>query len=149
MQTFVAQTLHFANFDDFLRMMQLKRKFESDWRAINALLEQAGARQRSDALYSLSVTQLDAFAANLQTALGLSTSRLISCGRWSARSKPTSACRPSTSCSRWMRSSPSQSPSGNRFTCYWKTRIASACGVSAWRRSVPCTRAAQASALWI
>ncbi len=75
-QTFVAQTLHFANFDDFLRMMQLKRKFESDWRAINALLEQAGARQRNDALYSLSVTQLDAFADNLQTALGLSTSRL-------------------------------------------------------------------------
>lgn len=77
-RAFVANTLHFANFDDFLRMMQLKRKFESSWRAINTLLEQAGARKRSDPLYRLTVTRLDAFADNLLSALALSEASLQS-----------------------------------------------------------------------
>lgn len=75
-KAFVRDTLHFANFDDFLRMMQLKRKFETDWRAINSILEQAGARQRNDPQYHLPVTQLDAFATNLMSALSLSETRL-------------------------------------------------------------------------
>lgn len=79
-QAFVATTLHFANFDDFLFMMQQKRKFEGEWRAINAILEQAGARRRGDANYHLSVVKLDDFASNLQAALALTESALAQYG---------------------------------------------------------------------
>lgn len=75
-QAFIRDRLYFRDQADFLRMMQLKRKFDSEWAAINQLLQEAGQRKRGDASYQLMPTAVDAFANNLQAALGLTEAQL-------------------------------------------------------------------------
>lgn len=67
-QAFIGEKLYFRDRADFLTMMQLKRTFDMEWREINLILQQAGAQKRNDQGYSLAVTHVDSFFANLLAA---------------------------------------------------------------------------------
>ena len=75
-QAYVRQVLYFQDQADFLRMMQLKRRFDGEWAEINRLLQEAGRHKRGSSSFALVVTQPDAFDNNLMSALGLSRSAL-------------------------------------------------------------------------
>ncbi|MCU0837335.1 MAG: baseplate J/gp47 family protein [Rhodospirillales bacterium] len=55
---------------DFVRMMDLKRGVDADWKIINGLLEEAGRRKRNDATYVLPAGNPADFTGNFAAALG-------------------------------------------------------------------------------
>jgi hypothetical protein len=60
----------FLGVDDFVKMMDLKRAADNDWRIVNSLLELAGQRKRKDQSYHLAPANPADFSANLQAAIG-------------------------------------------------------------------------------
>ena len=62
--------LYFADVADFVRMMQIKLRIDSEWREINRVLERAGRRKRDDESYALSPADPAAFGQNLDAAVG-------------------------------------------------------------------------------
>jgi hypothetical protein len=77
-QAFIREKIYFDNLEDFARMMQLKRKYTTEWNEINRILERGGQRKRGDSSYALVPRDIAAFAENLQNAMGVTESRLLS-----------------------------------------------------------------------
>lgn len=69
-QEFIRTQLHFADVDDFVRMMQIKLRIDSEWREINRILERAGRRKHDDPAYLLAPADPTDFASNLDAAVG-------------------------------------------------------------------------------
>jgi hypothetical protein len=67
---FFARHLAFFPLPDFLAMMARKIAIDSDWRIINGLLQEAARRRLGNPTFVLPIAQPEAFAANLEAALG-------------------------------------------------------------------------------
>lgn len=67
---FITQSLYFADLEEFYRMMQLKLRYDSEWREVNRILELGGQRKRADLSYRLTPADPAAFTENLTAALG-------------------------------------------------------------------------------
>lgn len=74
-QAFIRDKLYFDNLEDFARMMQLLRRFDTEWSEINRILESAGRKKR-DPSYRLGTADIAAFATNLQAAIGVTEAQL-------------------------------------------------------------------------
>lgn len=68
---FIHTQLYFDNIDDFTRMMQLKRKFDTEFGEINRIIQAAGQRKRNDPSYQLAPADVTAIATNFKAATGV------------------------------------------------------------------------------
>ncbi len=67
---FIAEHLAPLSFDQFVALMQAKVTMDTEWAAINDLLEDAGRRRTGNAEFVLTGADPTAFAVNLTEALG-------------------------------------------------------------------------------